>query len=142
MWSGEFLLMSELKNQSPMIWLLKVASLFREDWQWAWMREALPLLVEAQWGTRLLDIRDGEPAPEELDGLLDSVTEFVDPIGLLRPERVLVFVLADWERFSVTLVEPIFSRLSDRFPEAKIEGLLLHQEGSMDLEIVLAAGTP
>ena len=34
MWSGELLLMSELKNQSPMIWLLKVASLFREDWQW------------------------------------------------------------------------------------------------------------
>lgn len=124
----------------PIRLAVKVASLMQEEWQRVWMREAIPLLVSATWGAGYLDLRMSEGLPDELEDLVDSVTGSMDVIGLLRPERVVAFLLVDLEQFYASDLERILLRLSDRFPEAKIEALPLHEGGSIFLELVVAAG--
>jgi hypothetical protein len=81
-----------------------------------------------------------EPLPDELESLVDSVTESMDAIGLLRPERVVAFILVDWDRLPACELERVLLRLSDRFPGAKVEAMPLHDANSTILELVIAAG--
>jgi hypothetical protein len=132
--------MSELNRLTPIQMALKVMSLLQEDWQRAWMREAIPFLAGAQWGEGLLDLKMGAFTADELEVLVDSVTESLDPIGSLRPERVVAFILVDNHQFHLDDLERIMVRLSNRFPEAKVEALCLNEAQAGNLQLVLAVG--
>lgn len=119
---------------------LKVSSLLQENWQRAWLREAIPFLAAARWGAALLDLHLDEPQTDELEHLVDSVMESIDAIGISRPERVAAFILADWDQLPAHALERVLLRLSDRFPEAKVEAMPLHDANSTNLELVIAAG--
>jgi hypothetical protein len=134
--------MNESLRESPFDLFLSVIRAVSQPYELRCLQEATPFLVDAQWASSVLP---SEPfpfffRPEGMVALVDEATVRLDPLTLLRPGRVLTFILADWGSYGLDAIEPVLARISDRFPEAQCEAIPLHVEGSL-VQIILAAGS-
>lgn len=129
-------------DNDPLDWILMIIPLLSEDWQRAWVRDALSFLTGARWRGSQRFLWGKEFPIEELGNLANSVGGTQGTPGNRPPEEIVAFILSDWERLQVGDLECILLRLSDLFPAARIQALPLHREGDAGLEIVIAAGDP
>ncbi len=130
-------------TQSPFELLLRITGLLevqaRRTFQ-AWF----PFLKDARWasGSRPLDQVQGGYGgrPSALPNLIASLTVNLAEQGLAHSDRILVFIVADWEQVETVLIESVLDLLMASHSEARIEVLLLHAEEAITLEIIMAAG--
>ncbi len=125
---------------------LNVADVMRfldQERERKWMRERIPFLVKARWGTQFMELRVEDPSPEEWDALMGPVAISLDPLGAMQTAQVVAFILGDIDALPLSYPEGILLPLSQRFPQAAVEGCFLDRQGSSEgLEIVVAAGRP
>ncbi len=100
----------------------------------------LPFLLEAEWASASLPQSAGSAiGPKALGCLVEeALTGLVEE----RPEqqtRVVAFLLADWGRADVTGIKPIFDRLREAFPVARIEAWLMPASKEHGFELILVA---
>lgn len=60
--------------------------------------------------------------------------------ALVNPDRIACFLLADWERMEVSTIEQVFNLLGTRFPEARMEAILLDSGTVGLLDLILVVG--
>jgi len=132
--------MNKYISPTPFELLLKITGLLRpEDLKTflSW----LPFLKEASWvsGLKSLNLSREEESgimPGLIFGLASSLVEQ----GVANPDRLLVFIIANWEIMEIGVIEEIFDLLGRCHPKAQIEALCLHSEEGQVLEVILAAG--
>ena len=99
----------------------------------------LSLLKEALWvsGSRSLClVQEGNGVA--LHGLIFDLSSRLGGQGTFNTDRLFVFIIANWEVVEVGMIEGIFELLGQCHPEAKIEAMCLHSEGSQAIELILA----
>jgi len=127
-------------SPTPFELLLKITGLLRQEdlktylsWQ--------PFLREASWvsGSGSLNLsRDEESGI--MPGLILGLTSSLVEQGVDNPDRLLVFIIANWEIVEVGVIEEVFEFLGRFHPKARIEALCLHSEEVQVMEVILAAG--
>ena len=132
--------MDKHTSPTPFELLLKITGLLRPEDLKTYL-SWLPFLKEASWVSESwsfdLNRREESGAmPGCIFGLASSLMEQ----GTANPERLLVFIIANWEVVEVGVIEEVFDFLGRCHPKAKIEALCLHSEEVQVLELILAAG--
>jgi hypothetical protein len=125
---------------TPFELLLKITGLLRPEDLKTFL-PWLPFLKEACWvsASRSLDLnQQGESGsdPGLILGLASSLVEQ----GVVNPDRLLVFIIANWEIVEAGVIEEVFDLLGWCHPNTQIEALCLHSGETQALEMILAAG--
>jgi hypothetical protein len=120
--------------------LLQVASRLRSE-DLDTFRSWTPFLEQAQWisGRMIMD-SPSSPQSKALDGLVQGLFSWYSGHGRVNPDRIACFLLADWERMEVSSIEQVFNLLGARFPEARMEALLLDSGTEALLDLILVVG--
>ena len=101
----------------------------------------VPFMQEARWLSAGLRQGSSEGIDMELvEALVLSLAGQLEGTGSATPGRVLVFLLADWERMELGSIERILGLLGNRLPGARIEAMLLSSGEGRVLDLVLVAG--
>ena len=124
---------------TPFELLLKITGLLRpEDLKnyLSW----LPFLKEACWvsGSGSLNLNREEESVA-IPGLIFGLSSSLVEQGVTNPDRLLVFIIANWEVVEVGVIGEVFEILGRCQPKAQIEALCLHSEEGQALELILAA---
>ena len=126
--------------QTPFRMLLQVAGRLRSE-DLASFQSWIPFLEQAQWVTGRMIMDDRlKPQSEALDDLVEGLFPLSSNQGELNPVRIACFLMADWERMEVSSIEHVLNLLGTRFPEARIEALLLDSGVERVVDLVVVVG--
>jgi hypothetical protein len=120
--------------------LLQVAGRLRSE-DLATFRAWVPFLEQAQWVTGRMIMNDRlKPQSEALDDLVKGLLPRFPDQGELNLVRIALFFMSDWERMEVSSIEQVFNLLGVKFPNARIEALLLDSGAERVVDLVLVVG--
>ena len=92
----------------------------------------VPFMERGTWISRRL-LLDGSGA----SGLVSRLSS--DLVG--PPDRVLAFILANWDQMECSYLEQIMNGLAEGFPSARIEALPLAAGEGLSVELILMVGS-
>jgi hypothetical protein len=130
--------MDKHTTPTPFELLLKITGLLRPE-DLKILQPFLSFMKDAFWvsGSRMLHLVHGGESGA-LHGLIFDLAYSLEEQGASNPDRLLVFIIANWEIVEVGVIEEVFELLGQCHPEAKIEALCLHSEESQAIEVILA----
>jgi len=132
--------MNTRELNTPFGMLLQVAGRLRAE-DLATFRSWIPFLEQALWLSGRMILNDRlKPQSEALDDLVEGLFPRILDQGELNPLRIACFLIADWERMEVASIEQVLNFLGARFPQARIEALLLDSGVERVVDLVLVVG--